>query len=417
MFFISDSMLLMGMNSAPGASGPLPPTLKIDEETFKPEKIEALLKTGPTGSVLSKLGKWNSENREAIKYSTEDLKRREDSLTLYFSKIEPAKLLQELKSFKQLSQSEKMNMLALVPFGRLQLTSEQKKEISVYAINLVSNYKQADVDRKNYSNALPPSLAAIRGMAKSGILHYSQFLSEADKGKVKEGLEKFYFAKNKSAMMATLQEGVNKTVVTKQVDVFKEIPISEESQNEIQSKFGNKTLGLKVQGNMADNGYDLGYSNLVMGTTPSDERLTDSMFPMNQRTWGFMPGSDFRLNFQFNTENYDNMAKMTADIMSYTQLKGIPITSKITYPDNNQQFQGRMLFYVDHNIAQLLVNYMKEKKYVPEKVEVSTNENEPYPTAHLSQDDSVVLRGSAEEANDAEKTRKSFEWIVNREKA
>ncbi len=395
------------------------PNAKIENSQNSPETENNFLEDISWDKVLD-MANWNSAHRDAVKYSTEELKRREDTIYAYFSKIGVERLLLELdQNLKNVNDEEKLRILGLIPFDRLPLDSEQKKNIAQQAITLVTNYHGADQDRKNHMNAAAPSLVAVRSMAKAGILDYSQFLFPEDVQKTTEGLNSFYYGKNKAAMMVTLNNGVNKFSDSefKKVNSFKGIEISNESKKQIAQHFGNENFGLKVQGNISSEGFDNGFSNLVMGSPLDDERLIDSMFPMNQRTaTGFMPTSDFRLNFQFNEKNYDEMAKITADIMSYAQLKGIPITSKITSPDNPQLFQGRMLFYVDHNIAQLLVNYMKEKKYIFNKVSIGINDQKTYAQAGLSVDGAIVLRGTAEGANDIKKTQQSFNWIVNQEK-
>ncbi len=403
----------MALNSAP--------TTKSGTEGVyaSPEKLNDALRNFTWGKV-TEISTWNATHRGAIDHSSQELQHRENILAAAFNKIKPSELISQLKrNLGNLPDSEKLNILGTIPFSRLSLSPEEKKEISKYALDVVQKYAFTSDDARKYFNALPPSLASVRSMAKQGLLDKTQFLSKEDNEKIKASLEAYYFSKNKTSMFEVMRDvAIKGDSSAREINTFKEISLSEESQNEVLKYFGNKNCSLKIQSRLSENGYDEGYSNLSLGAIPSDKKLKDSMFPMNQRTSaGFMPGNDFRLNFQFDENNYENIARITADVMAYAQMKGIPITSKITSPEDGSGFRGRMLFYVDHNISQMLADYMKEKKYIPEQVGVSMNEKNTYPIAALSKDNSIMMRGSHEADNDAQKTYESFQWILNGQKA
>ena len=408
----------MGMNSAPGNNNQ-PVNLGKVEDTPQLGELGPYLKEPFSWGNIRKMANWNSQNREATNHSIIQLAQREGALTAYFLQKPTQELLVEISNeLKELPEIERMKVLALIPFNKLGLTPEQKKTISSSAIEAVSNYDHIREDKLNYnSSSFPaPSLTAVRGMAKSGILDYSQFLTQEDSTQIQENLKKTYFLLNEKAIASKLQD-FKITDEQKRIDKFVKIPLSEESQSEIGKYFGGSEFGWKKQATVFADGSEMGYANLIIGKEPSLKPIDESMFPMNQRAWNLMPDSDFRLNFQFNQENCGSVAEITADVMAYAQMKGIPITSKITAPDDPARFKGRMLFYVDHNISQLLVDYMKKKGYIPEHTTVSTNDKNTYSVASFLEDDSISLRGRAESSNDLEKSKESFNWIVNKEKA
>lgn len=369
----------------------------------------------PTWFQLASLCEQNIKNQQANLYSPEDIAVRENLLLPYVKNLSPEQLssLFIVNLPLLLQNSEKvLSVLASIPIEKLSLDLETKQKLSAFAIMSLQKFDTKGVVDSSDEN--PVAVSISRGLSRRGLLDWSNFLEPQDMDAVKQSLEDQY-ARN---LIGSMSGKAHNLIEPKGKFVRKYSPvvITEMSKKALEKYFSLSELGIlqDFTASSQNPGYVNEMSSIFIGKPNMDNNFANSGYPMHINSAGiYMPAADLRLNVNFTKEqeNIRSKAKMLSELMSYAQVHGIPIVSKLTTADDQSKYCGRILIYTDHSQLRQLIAYIKQGDLISIDLSVAKLGKDNF---QMQINDNIEVRGNGEGfTNDARMLEESFNKIVS----
>ena len=374
------------------------------EQTFS----ELSEKENLTWFERADLCKWHISHQQPNTYSLETIQTRENKLLPSIEQFTPEQIAHAFtenlpRSFEPV---EVLDMMSSMPFEKLNLDVDNYRTLSAYAITQLQKVNPA-ID-PTVENPLPVQIA--RGLSKRGLLDWSRFLDEQDVQAVQQQLEQRY-QKLLIGGMNGKAHGLSKPE-GRYDRSYTPLNISQASQEVLEKYFDSSAIGIQSDqiASTANPGYLSELNGIVVGTPDLQRRFATSGFPMYQLAEAHQPAHDLRLNFNFTGDQSSiiDQAKTVSKLISNAQIRGVPITSKLTTADDQAKYAGRILLYTDYAQLETLLENIQKNNLTTLTPDIQT------PTKwnvqmNLTADGNISVRGSGEGVeNNTEILRSGF---------